>query len=54
MAEAGVVGVGLGVAVLAAFGAYMGTIPGQRWYVSAFPMGLAGLVVAISNVFLPG
>ncbi|MEF8885357.1 MAG: VIT1/CCC1 transporter family protein [Haloarculaceae archaeon] len=54
MAQAGVVGVGLGVAVLAVFGAYMGSISGQRWYVSALRMGLAGLVVAVINLFLPG
>jgi predicted membrane protein (TIGR00267 family) len=54
MAEAGVIGVGLGVSVLAIFGAYMGSISGQRWYVSALRMGLAGLVVAVINFFLPG
>jgi len=54
MAQAGVVGVGLGVAVLGVFGAYMGSISGQRWYVSALRMGLAGLVVAVVNLFLPG
>ncbi|WP_436925037.1 VIT1/CCC1 transporter family protein [Halosimplex amylolyticum] len=54
MAEAGVVGVGLGIGVLAVFGAYMGSISGQRWYVSAIRMGLAGLVVALINLFLPG
>jgi predicted membrane protein (TIGR00267 family) len=54
MAEAGVVGVGLGIGVLAVFGAYMGSISGQRWYVSALRMGLAGLVVAVINLFLPG
>ncbi len=54
MAQAGVVGVGLGIGVLAVFGAYMGSISGQRWYVSALRMGLAGLVVAVINLFLPG
>lgn len=54
MAEAGVIGVGLGIGVLAVFGAYMGTVSGQRWYVSALRMGLAGLVVALINLFLPG
>lgn len=54
MAEAGVVGVGLGIGVLAVFGAYMGSISGQRWYVSALRMGLAGLVVAVINLLLPG
>jgi predicted membrane protein (TIGR00267 family) len=54
MGEAGVVGVALGVGVLSSFGAYMGSMAGQRWYVSAARMGLAGLVVAAINVLLPG
>ena len=54
LAEAGVAGVGLGIGVLAVFGAYMGSISGQRWYVSALRMGVAGLVVALINLFLPG
>jgi len=54
MTEAGIAGVALGVGVLATFGAYMGSISGQRWYVSAARMGLAGLVVAAINVLLPG
>jgi hypothetical protein len=29
-------------------------VAGQRWYVSAGRMALAGLVVAVINVFLPG
>jgi VIT1/CCC1 family predicted Fe2+/Mn2+ transporter len=53
MAEAGVAGVALGTGILAAFGAYMGSISGQRWYVSALRMALAGLVVAVINVLLP-
>ncbi len=54
MVEAAVIAVGLGIGVLCAFGAYMGSISGQRWYVAAARMGLAGLVVAAINVFLPG
>jgi predicted membrane protein (TIGR00267 family) len=54
MQEAGLVSVGLGIGVLGVFGAYMGSISGQRWYVAAGRMGLAGLVVAILNFFLPG
>lgn len=54
MAQAGVIGVGLGIGVLAVFGAYMSSISGQRWYVSAARMALAGLVVAVINLFLPG
>jgi predicted membrane protein (TIGR00267 family) len=54
MQEAALVAVGLGIGVLGVFGAYMGSISGQRWYVAAARMGLAGLVVAIINFFLPG
>ncbi|WP_434531691.1 VIT1/CCC1 transporter family protein (plasmid) [Haloarcula sp. NS06] len=54
MAEAALIAVGLGIGVLGVFGAYMGSISGQRWYVAAVRMGLAGLVVAILNLFLPG
>ena len=54
MTEAGVVGVALGIAVLGVFGTYMASVSGQRWYVSAVRMALAGLVVAIINIFLPG
>ncbi|MFC7138151.1 VIT1/CCC1 transporter family protein [Halobaculum litoreum] len=53
MVEAGVASVALGVCVLGVFGAYMGSISGQRWYVAAARMGLAGLVVAGINVLLP-
>ncbi|MDZ5811924.1 VIT1/CCC1 transporter family protein [Halorubrum sp. AD140] len=54
MREAAVVAVALGIGVLGVFGAYMGSISGQRWYVAAARMGLAGLVVAVVNFFLPG
>lgn len=54
MEEAGLLGVGLGVAILSTFGAYMGSVAEQNWYVSAVRMGLAGLVVAVINYFLPG
>jgi VIT1/CCC1 family predicted Fe2+/Mn2+ transporter len=54
MVEAAVVSVALGIGVLGAFGAYMGSISGQRWYVAAARMGLAGLVVAAVNLVLPG
>ncbi|MEF8840570.1 MAG: VIT1/CCC1 transporter family protein [Haloarculaceae archaeon] len=54
MQQAALVSVGLGVGVLGAFGAYMGSISDQRWYVSAARMALAGLVVAVVNVLLPG
>jgi predicted membrane protein (TIGR00267 family) len=54
MGEAALIAVGLGVGVLGAFGAYMGSISGQRWYVAAARMGLAGVVVALINLLLPG
>jgi predicted membrane protein (TIGR00267 family) len=54
MVEAAAIAVVLGVGVLSVFGAYMGSISGQRWYVSAARMGLAGLVVALLNIVLPG
>lgn len=54
MVEAALVAVALGIAILGVFGAYMGSISGQRWYVAAARMALAGLVVAVINVFLPG
>jgi predicted membrane protein (TIGR00267 family) len=54
MVEAATIAVGLGIGVLGVFGAYMGSISGQRWYVAAARMALAGLVVAVVNVFLPG
>jgi predicted membrane protein (TIGR00267 family) len=54
MVEAAIIAVGLGIGVLGVFGAYMGSISGQRWYVAAARMALAGLVVAAVNVFLPG
>ncbi|QGA83702.1 VIT1/CCC1 transporter family protein [Halomicrobium sp. LC1Hm] len=54
MVEAAVLSVGLGISILGVFGAYMGSISGQRWYVAAARMALAGLVVAVINIFLPG
>ena len=54
LAEAAVVAVGIGIAILGVFGAYMGSISGQRWYVAALRMALAGLVVALVNLVLPG
>lgn len=54
LAEAALVAVALGIGILGVFGAYMGSISGQRWYVAALRMALAGLVVALVNVVLPG
>jgi predicted membrane protein (TIGR00267 family) len=52
--EATIAGVAIGVSVLFVFGAYLGSISKQRWYVAGVRMGLAGLVVALLNVVLPG
>jgi predicted membrane protein (TIGR00267 family) len=54
LVEAAVVSVGIGIGILGVFGAYMGAISGQRWYVAALRMALAGLVVALLNLALPG
>jgi predicted membrane protein (TIGR00267 family) len=48
------VSVGMAVGILFIFGAYMASISKQRWYIAGIRMGLAGIVVAVLNVFLPG
>jgi VIT1/CCC1 family predicted Fe2+/Mn2+ transporter len=53
MEQAALLAVALGVGILGTFGAYMGSISGQRWYVSAARMGVAGVVVALVNLVLP-
>ena len=52
--QATVVSVGVAVSVLFVFGAYMASISRQRWYIAGIRMGLAGIVVAVLNIFLPG
>jgi predicted membrane protein (TIGR00267 family) len=54
MLQAAVVGVAVGSGVLFAFGAYLGSISAQQWYVAGLRMGLAGVVVAGLNLLLPG
>jgi len=54
MFQAVLLSIGLGVLLLAGVGAYMGLISKQRWYVAAIRMGLAGIVVAVISIFLPG
>ncbi|MDY6762068.1 MAG: hypothetical protein SVY41_03390 [Candidatus Nanohaloarchaea archaeon] len=54
MRQATLASVGIGVAVLFGFGAYMGDISEQNWVKAGMRMGLAGLVVALLNVLLPG
>lgn len=46
--------IALGVLLLGGVGAYMGLISRQRWYVAAVRMGLAGIVVAVISILLPG
>ncbi|MFB6135228.1 MAG: VIT1/CCC1 transporter family protein [Halobacteriaceae archaeon] len=52
--EATAAGVLLGVGLLFVFGAYLGAISEQNWVVAGLRMGVAGLVVALVNVALPG
>ncbi|WP_101297527.1 VIT1/CCC1 transporter family protein [Halegenticoccus soli] len=54
MLQATALAVLVGVCILFTFGAYMGSISRQRWYVAGVRMGLAGLVVAALNFVLPG
>jgi predicted membrane protein (TIGR00267 family) len=51
--QATVVSVAVAVGVLFTFGAYMASISRQRWYIAGIRMGLAGIVVAIINLFIP-
>ncbi|PCR88967.1 VIT1/CCC1 transporter family protein [Natrinema ejinorense] len=54
MLEATLLAIAVGVTVLFVFGAYLGSISKQNWIVAGIRMGLAGIVVAILNLFLPG
>ena len=54
MFQALLASIALGIAMLAGVGAYLGAISRQRWYVAAARMGLAGIVVAVLSIFLPG
>ncbi len=54
MFQAVLLSIALGVLLLASVGAYMGRISKQRWYIAAIRMGLAGIVVAVITIFLPG
>ncbi len=53
MLTATIAGVLVGVGLLFGFGAYMGSVARETWYVAGFRMGLAGLVVALINILLP-
>lgn len=52
--QATILSVAVAVGVLFVFGAYMASISRQRWYIAGIRMGLAGIVVAIISIFLPG
>lgn len=52
--QATLASVAMAVGVLFTFGAYMASISRQKWYIAGIRMGLAGIVVAVINVFLPG
>ncbi|MDY6776632.1 MAG: VIT1/CCC1 transporter family protein [Candidatus Nanohaloarchaea archaeon] len=54
MLQATVASVAVGIGVLFAFGSYMGEISKQKWWKAGLRMGLAGLVVALINILLPG
>ncbi|MBZ6496883.1 VIT1/CCC1 transporter family protein [Natrinema longum] len=54
MLEATLFAIAVGVTVLFVFGAYLGSISKQNWIVAGIRMGLAGIVVAILNLFVPG
>ncbi|SDR28819.1 VIT1/CCC1 transporter family protein [Natronobacterium texcoconense] len=54
MFQAVAASIAVGVAILSTFGIYLSTLSRQRWYVAAVRMGLAGIVVTVINIFLPG
>ena len=54
MLEATLLAIALGVALLFVFGAFLGDLSEQRWYVAGLRMGVAGIVVAAINLLLPG
>ncbi len=54
MFQAAAISVTLATSLLFLFGVYMGSISKQTWYKAGFRMGLAGVVVTVINLFLPG
>ncbi|MFO7927111.1 MAG: hypothetical protein ACQET5_00625 [Halobacteriota archaeon] len=48
------VGVGIGIAVLLLFGAYLGSVSKQNVIVAGVRMGLTGIVVAVLNLLVAG
>ncbi len=54
MLQATISSVILAVLLLGAFATYMASISQQKWFKAAPRMGLAGVVVALLNILLPG
>ncbi len=54
MRDATLVSIGNAVSILFTFGAYLAEISEQSWIVAGVRMGLAGIVVALLNLVLPG
>ena len=52
--DATLVSLGVAVSILFVFGAYLAEISKQNWIVAGARMGLAGIVVALLNILLPG
>ena len=54
MRDATLVSISVAVAILFMFGVYLADISEQNWIVAGARMGLAGIVVAVLNLILPG
>mgnify|MGYP002761767457 FL=1 len=54
MRDATLVSISVAVAILFMFGVYLADISGQNWIVAGARMGLAGIVVAVLTLILPG
>ncbi|AZQ15961.1 VIT1/CCC1 transporter family protein [Halorubrum sp. PV6] len=54
MRDATLVSISVAVAILFLFGVYLADISEQNWIVAGARMGLAGIVVAVLNLILPG
>ncbi len=54
MFEAAAISVVTATTILFIFGVYMGRISKQKWYEAGVRMGLAGVVVTVVNLLLPG
>jgi len=54
MRDTTLISIGVAVAILFIFGAYLADISEQNWIVAGARMGLAGIVVAVLNIILPG